>query len=398
MRSIETSNWRQLLLITSLCLLAPAVALADPDGDKQPDHPKPRYKVPALMMVTWAEWPEDPKQQDVMAQFIRSNGFNCVEVEVKQLEMCRRNGLYARLGGEINQLLKDAAKLKDDKTVFGYFISDRRRSSSFPAFAKIARAYEKADPNHPTIFINRAVWNEHEAFIKQVKPMLFDFYHYHWQPRRNPERRYIYLGGYRELGQKHGFQIMRCVGGNAPLPQLRQTMYTSLAYGIKAFHFWPPWMFSINSEDGKPILKDGKIVPRVNVPPLAVVAKEIEPLGPVLVNLRATAVYHTKPVHPEAPGAASFPEDSWVQLEGEQLLVSLFKDANQSDYLMVVNCDAGNPRTVKVSLEPSVSSIERMDKKTGKWTAVELKKSDGRTVANFDLVAGSGELLRVTRK
>ena len=71
-----------------------------------------KYEMPALMMVTWAEWPDDPKQQDVMAQFIRSNGFNSVEVEIDKLEMCRRNELYARLGdGDLNRLLKNAEKL-----------------------------------------------------------------------------------------------------------------------------------------------------------------------------------------------------------------------------------------------------------------------------------------------
>ena len=27
---------------------------------------KIRYEMPELMMVTWAEWPDEPKQQDVM--------------------------------------------------------------------------------------------------------------------------------------------------------------------------------------------------------------------------------------------------------------------------------------------------------------------------------------------
>ena len=53
------------------------------------DEVKMKYRMPALMMVTWAEWPEEPEQQDVMAQFIRSQGFNSVEVEVDKLEMCR---------------------------------------------------------------------------------------------------------------------------------------------------------------------------------------------------------------------------------------------------------------------------------------------------------------------
>ena len=65
-------------LVITLCVNAsPAVS----------NERNSKYEMPALMMVTWAEWPDDPKQQDVMAQFIRSNGFNSVEVEIDKLEM-----------------------------------------------------------------------------------------------------------------------------------------------------------------------------------------------------------------------------------------------------------------------------------------------------------------------
>ena len=388
--SILTPTITKLMLV---CGLLPFFLNVSAAGAEVPI----KYRMPALMMVTWAEWPEEPEQQDVMAQFIRSQGFNSVEVEADKLEMCRRNGLYARLGdGDINNLLKTAAGLKDDKSVFAYFISDRRRRNSFPGFAQVARAFEKADPNHPTMFINRANWNEFHDFTAQVKPKLLDFYHYHWA--RYPERRYIYLATFRELGIKNGIPVMRCVGGNSPLPQLRQTFYTSLAYGIQGFHFWPPWMFSYNREGDKPVLKDGKIVPRVNVPTLAQVAREIKPLGPVLINLRSTAVYHTKPVHPEAPGAASFPEDHWLQLSGEHMLAGFFKGEDDGDYLMVVNCDAGNERETTLSMKAPVTLVERMDKETGKWQAVEVGSKDDRAVINLKLSAGNGELFRVKRE
>jgi len=374
-------------------------AIGEQPDMRRPEPAKIRYRMPALMMVTCAEWPDEPEQQDVMAQFVLEHGFNCVEVEVDKLDMCRRNGLFARLGsGDINAMLKDAARLKDDKTVFAYFISDRRRRSAFPAFAQIARAYEKADPNHPTMFINRANWNEYPDFVKQVQPMLLDFYHYHWDTRRHPERRYIYLASFRELGLKHGIPVMRCVSATVPAPQLRQTIYTSLAYGEQGFHFWPPWMFSINTRDGKPILNDGKIVPRFNLPALAEVAKEIKPLGPVLIKLRSTGVYHTKPVHPEAPGAAAVPKECWVQPSGEQLLVGLFEDEKANDYLMVVNCDAGQQRRATLSMEPTVRAIKRMDKRTGKWAALEVQRTDGGTVTTLELTPGNGELLSVMRE
>lgn len=377
-------------------LIALGTSLSAQEEAKKPT--KARYELPAMMMVTWADWPKDPKQQDVMAQFVKAHGFNSVEVEVDMLEMCRRNGLYARLGaGDINELLKQAAKLKDDKAVFGYFISDRRRSNSFPTFAKIARAFEKADPNHPTIFINRANWNEFGAFAEQVDPMLLDFYHYHWDGRRHPERRYIYLRSFNELGRERGIPVMRCVGGNYPIGQLRQTFYTSLAYGIQAFHFWPPWMFSYEKEGEKPVLKDGKIVPRVNVPPLAEVAKEIQPLGEELIKLRSLAVYHTKPFHPEAPGAAEFPKDHWVQASGEQIIIGMFKDAKDKDFLLVSNGDHAKERTTTLSFEEGVTGIEEFNRKGQGWDERKPGTAGKRLTLELKLSPGGGELFRIAR-
>ena len=59
---------------------------------------------------------------------------------------------------------------------------------SFPGFARTARAFEAADLNHPTLFINRAEYNQFPEFVDVVKPMVLDYYHYHWWPKNHPER------------------------------------------------------------------------------------------------------------------------------------------------------------------------------------------------------------------
>ena len=157
----------KLILVPGL-LIAPLAA--QDTGAKDPEPVPIRYQVPALMMVTWAEWPEEPAQQDVMARFIKSQGFNAVEVEVNLLEMCRRNGLYARLGaGDINELRKQATTLKDDKNVFAYFISDRRRRNSFPGFANVARAFAEADPKAVHDHLATTIRN---ILVTQYRPSL----------------------------------------------------------------------------------------------------------------------------------------------------------------------------------------------------------------------------------
>ncbi|MBG70196.1 MAG: hypothetical protein CMN06_11695 [Roseibacillus sp.] len=372
--------------------------LAADDSETDSSKPIPiRYRVPDLMMVTWAEWPDDPAQQDVMARYIKSHGFNAVECEIHLLEMCRRNGLYARLGASnINELHKQAAGLRDDKSVFAYFISDRRRRNSFPGFANIARAFAEVDPNHPTIFINRAIWGEYYEFVDTVKPMILDYYHYHWDGRRYPDRRYIYLRSVCELARKNGIPAMRCVGAGVSLPQIRHTMYTSLAYGVQAFHFWPPWMFSYEKKDDKPVLVDGKIVPRVNVPPLAEVARDIQPLGPTLATLQSTGVYHTKPFHPEAPGAAEFPEDHWIQCPDEHLVLGMFKGTENRPYFLTVNADITRDRISHLTFHESVSLVERIDRKSGEWVKA-YDPGGGKTTLAVKLPPGGGDLFRVTQ-
>ncbi|MBJ06443.1 MAG: hypothetical protein CMO40_04895 [Verrucomicrobiaceae bacterium] len=382
----------------ALVLFLLVTHLPGEDHDTAKKYPVPRYQVPALMMVTWAEWPKDPDQQDVMAQFIKSNGFNAVECEVNLLEMCRRNGLYARLGaGDLNELHRHATKLKDDKNVFGYFVSDRRRKSSFPAFANIAKGFAQADPNHPTIFINRALWGEYHEFVTTVNPMILDFYHYHWDGRRHPERRFIYLRSICELAAENGIPAMRCVGAGVSLPQLRHTIYTSLAYGVKAFHFWPPWMFSYEKKGDQDVLVDGKIIPRVNLPPLAEVAKDVQPLGPTLVGLRSTGVYHTKPFHPQAPGAADFPEDHWIQASGDHLVLGTFVNSDKQVHLLAVNADISQERDTSLSFRGPLQSVEFLHRQSGSWKEVSLEADGDRRTLPIKLPPGGGNLFRLTQ-
>lgn len=355
-----------------------------------------RYRMPALIMTTSCEWPEDPALQDQMAQFVKEHGFNCVEAELSSLEICRRNELYARLGGDINELLAAAPGLKDDRTVFCYFISDRRRADAFPGFAQIARAFEEADPNHPTMFINRAPWNEFDKFVEQVDPMLLDFYHYHWDRRRHPERFYLYLAAFRALGQQHGIPVVRCTDAGVSTEQIRQTVYVSLAYGVQGFHFWVPWIVGFEKdEEGNPVVIDGQLSVHVNIPTVAAVAEEIAPLGPTLLSARSVAVYHTPPNHPEAPGAVGIPEDFWAQLSGEQVLMGVFEDDQENNYLLIVNCDAGGERETTLSLSRDFTSIERMEKTSGEWVAAGTENPEGHTAVEITLPAGSGELFRL---
>jgi hypothetical protein len=383
-----------LVLCIALATAFTIIASATGEEDVPASKVKVRYRMPSIVLSAHADWPKDPKYRDAMAKFVVDHGFNVVEGGVDVLDVCRKNGLMVQLGGD-QATLDMAPKLRDDPAVFGYFVSDRRRRDSFPAFAKIARIFEKADPNHPTIFINRAAWNEFGDFAKQVKPMLLDFYHYHAMPRRHAERYYLYLLMFRGLGQEHGIPVMRCTSSSSSPAVLRQTIYTSLAYGVKGFHFWTPWIFAhAKDKDGNAELKDGKLNMYVTLPHLTDIAKEVRKMSPVLVNCRSIAMYHTDPL-PISGGKA--PGDAWCQPSGSQLLVGVLQDEKGVDFLLVTNRHPGMKQEALLSFDATVSAVEQMDKKTGKWQPMTLEAGGERRTGTLHLAPGDGELLKVVR-
>jgi sialate O-acetylesterase len=367
----------------------------------RPEPPKgearPKYRFSEIMVIVYADFPNEPEHQEALAKYVVSKGFNCVEAEMDKLGPCRKAGLKVLLGSiDINKMLRAAPKLKDDPAVFGYFISDRRRRSAFPRFAKTARDFEAADPNHPTLFINRAEYNQFPEFVDLVKPMVLDYYHYHWWPKNHPERYFLYLKMFRDLSVKHDIPQMRCLASNNPPEKIRQSMYCALAYGVEAFHFWPPWFVTCKMdkhrnavlEDGKPVfgLSDqGKTVSEI--------CGELKAIGPVLVKLKNEAVYHTDKTLPI--GAEKAPADYWFQPEGETFLVGVFRDGAKDRYLLPVNHAVDRGRELTLRFKENNVAVERLDRKTGKWRALRLNKNDQEHVLKMTLAPGDGELLRV---
>lgn len=363
----------------------------------RPEPPGPKYRFPEVMVIVYADFPNQPEHQLALAKYTAEKGFNCVEAELDQLEVCRKAGLKVRLGSiDFNNLFKAAPKLKDDPAVLGYFISDRRQRDAYPKFARIAREFEKADPNHPTLFINRAEYNQFQEFAEVVRPMVLDYYHYHWWHQNHPERYYIYLRMFRDLSLKYDVPQMRALGLNNPAEKIRQSMYVPLAYGVQAFHFWPPWFVSCKMDkDRNAVLENGKPVFGLNGQATTVseVALELKALSPVLVKLTSVAVYHTDATLPA--GAEKAPAAYWFQPEGETFLVGEFRDRAGSSYLLPVNHGVDKARELTLRFTDPKVTIEVMDRKTRNWRALTLAKAERGTVLKLTLAPGDGELLRV---
>jgi hypothetical protein len=196
---------------------------------------------------------------------------------------------------------------------------------------------------------------------------------------------------FRDLSVKHDIPQMRCLGSNNPPEKIRQSMYVAMAYGVQAFHFWPPWFVSCKMDkDRNAVLEDGKPVFGLSdqAKTVSAVALELKALGPALLKLKNLAVYHTDRTLPI--GAEKAPADLWFQPEGETFLVSIFHDEAKNRYLMPVNHAVDKARDLTLRFQEAVS-LELLDRKTAQWRPLPLHEGAIR----LTLAPGDGELIRV---
>ena len=94
-----------------------AAVRASDNGQAKDDSPegarRPKYRFPEIMVIVYADFPNEPEHQLALAKYTASKGFNCVEAELDKLDVCRKAGLKVRLGSiDFNNLLKAAPKFE----------------------------------------------------------------------------------------------------------------------------------------------------------------------------------------------------------------------------------------------------------------------------------------------
>lgn len=371
---------------------SPATTQAQPPA---PQPPAPKFRYPEFTIVGYADFPNEPEHQLALAKYTLSKGFTAVEATENLVEPCRKAGLKVRLGGSsLGKLIANAPKYKDDTAIFGYYISDRRSSGAYPGWAQIEQKMELADPNHPAMFINSAQMNQYNVFVDVVKPRLLLYYHYHYSRANHPERYYLYMQSFRDLSVKHGIPQMRMHGGHDP--HIRKSMYESVAYGAQGFSFFPPHFIGCAMDQDRNAILDENGRPTFSIAEhakaISDVALELKVLGPTLITLTHDVVYHTSKNLPI--GAAHAPADFWFQPSGEPFLVGQFHDEKKTRYLLPVNQGVDKERELTIQFTEPLK-IELLDKKIGKWRALEVIKEADKHVLRMNLAPSDGELLRV---
>ncbi|RZO18595.1 MAG: hypothetical protein EVB09_01380 [Verrucomicrobiaceae bacterium] len=344
------------------------------------------FKMPALISFLSPSWVGPRVGLDNLFVTMKRANFNGLEGSLADFEKSKEAGIYLLLHGVTPW---SAHALKGEKTLISYYMSDRRKPSSFPYFGTIRQKYESIDPNHPTEFTTYSQYGGIEFFLDAVRPRMLEYYDYHWQ--RQAHLHFHFLEYYRRMSIAAGgipvFRFVHVHGDN--VIKMRQTVSMSLAYGIKAFKWWVGWtMFDIHKvvETEPPPLSDiGKEVLGIN--------NTIASFSPSLTNARSLAVYHTDPLPTSTVKA---PDDYWVRPEGKNIVMGVFEGSKGEQFIVLGNRDIGSQNEVIVNFSGKVKSIQLMNKQNREWKAGGLIKTDqAKSHFKLKIKQGDAELIKV---
>ena len=371
--------------------------------------------------MIFAGWPwEESVDDESRAKALAEIGFNTLMGDKDKLEICRKYDLKL-LVEDVTP--KEVSRLSRDPVVWGYMIGDEPfPADKFPGCAEQVKAFHKADPDHPS-YINMigVIGDFLQSYIDIVQPEIlsYDYYQWWWGSRGhlwgNHSGHFPLLEEYRETALSEDIPLICWLEVNAnpavemggredssPPPnneqKLRQSVYTSLAYGVKGIEWFTAGMMF---ESGTATFNQcGRDVAKINA--------ELKHMGPVLIKLRSVDVFHTPPLLRDTREA---PRDHWVQVEGEEggLVMGVFEDDNGLDYVLVANrnyyreqqvvmfFEHPSPYSTDSTINPLIKSAEILNKRTGEWMKIGGSYSRDIRGFVFNIGAGDGELFKLKK-
>ncbi|MCE9551755.1 MAG: hypothetical protein K8T91_00025 [Planctomycetes bacterium] len=386
LRSLAVPSLLTLLLLAATAQLARAEEPAKPDPNPPSEAKVAKLKWPGLVSIFHGDaWGSDEKYLQAIAEC----GFGATGCSEKEIDQCRKYGMKAYIFCWPHEAAIIPAKHKDDDAVLCYFYSDRQKPKKWGLFAEWEKQSYQADPYHPAVFTMASDFGYMDMFVPIVHPRLLEYYHYHWDGKRQPHMHFANLETLRQSAAKAGgIPICRIVETRAEdKRKTRQTVYTSLAYGVRGYRGGGRGLFDRAKLDDRGLptrTEHGEEALRLN--------QAIKSYSPVFEKARSVDVFHTAPL---PPGTKEAPADHWVRPTGEEIVLGEFADPDKNRFLVVANRDAGKPHEATIHIAEADLSVERMDKVTGKWQPV-TGSVDGKKIAvKVPLEEGSGELLRV---
>jgi len=296
----------------------------------------------------------------------------------------------------------------------GFYVVDEPSASIFPWLAKINQYLRKKLPNKiiymnllpnwaPEWLFARSSSEEPgkninydqylEQFISIVKPQVLSFDNYALV-EGNADRFKMYFANFetfREKGLK--YQIPTCfvlISQGDPRPTGEDMLWQvnmALVYGFKGISYYTYWVWgekplAITYLDAVPTDKYYQ-VQRIN--------HHVKMLGPTLMQLTSTGVYHSsdvpdgcKPLNSKLPVSIN---------SNKPVVLGMFKHKDGSIYAMVVNRDYAELANTTLTFQPSIKSLLEVSKHTGMLMPIELKQG----IVSFVLQPGECRLIKLVK-
>lgn len=340
------------------------------------------WELPEFMISTWG----GPKidDHDARARALTEAGLNTVMVEPDLIDVYAAQGLRIMVN---HPTPETAARLRGNPNVWGYHITDEPDTDTLSAWADSAAAIRKADPTHPA-YINQfaRAGNHIDKFIEIVKPevLSYDFYQWWygdyqlwWEGDRGWFSR---LEQNRDAALRAGIPLIIWIEAVAnksderysiaPMPsdsppKVRQSVYTSLAYGVKGIQWYHGSM--LYERESATLSEAGRHVRDIN--------RELAAMGPTLLGLESVNVFHTPPL---PRGSREAPLQYWVLPEGDDLVLGIFKGDDNFDYLMAVNRAVEHGNSATLVFQRDIERVEIFNRETGEWETMPLNIREDR--------------------
>jgi hypothetical protein len=361
--------------------------------------------------------------------FVPIDGKGDVEANLKILELCQAVGIKALIhdnrmgelfdekrGFKTSQQLKktlDAivAQYSSHPALAGYHVCDEPNARMFPVLGAINQYLLKKDPKHPpfiNLFPNYATpaqlgnktYKEHVAqYIATVKPALVCYDHYQQMFGRE-DAYFANLEVVRALCLEARLPFAQIVltiphfgYRNPSEADMRWQIYTSVAYGARGILYFTYWYWNWKDAAQGPAIINAEGKPDVKYEILRRLNGRLKALGPLLMQMQSTGVYHTAPL---PPGTRPLAADAPVrQAAGGQMVIGCFKTTNMDRYVLVVNKTFNERFVAKLTLDKKTVAASEISQETGKpLEATALKE---RTL-EVPLEAGEGKLFLLNPK
>lgn len=283
--------------------------------------------------------------------------------------------------GNLNRLPSTVARFKNNKALWGYFVSDEPRPTAFEECLKYKKAIQKADPAAmpfvnllPAMGSDLLKAKDYSAyvseFVKIYSPELLcvDCY----PVRERSGRAYVYDRFYEtyetisSYSRNDGIPFWAICLCTAHTPfqfpdenNMRFAAFTALAYGAQGIGWWSYCQPEHNDEDFRMSAINEKNGKRTKIwYALRTVNKEIQDMSRVFLDAELVGVWHTGsnlPAGTTRLGRVPDPVTSVGSGDAGVLVSHLRK--NGENYLVVVTHDVNRPQNVSIGTSRNITRI-----------------------------------------